>query len=346
MEEVKIWIVEGKHAVPLDSVGHTETEALLEDILVCNPNVLAEGLTLVGRQTRTTSGWLDLLGVDADGRLVVFELKRGTLNRDAVTQIIDYASALDEMDQIGELHEHIAEQSGTGGVQEIVDFEEWYGNNFDQSLDSLTPTRMFLVGLGIDETAERMVNYLFDHGLDISLLTFYGFIHDGKTLFARYVESKPPDTSIRRQQTTSVAERRRIFEERIAELGMLDTFNAIREMFREHFQYHFHFASRYRMSFNRDSLAYLFIEMDENSKSLKVGFHPRAVDLALEEFERLIAKDLPTERGPAQNATHTERVNYEVKFPLYTLEDWNNYKDELIKLTRSVYAAYQKKQSN
>ena len=50
--------------------------------------MLMPGLTLVGRQTPTGSGWLDLLGVDEDGKLVVFELKRGKLTREAVAQAI------------------------------------------------------------------------------------------------------------------------------------------------------------------------------------------------------------------------------------------------------------------
>ena len=38
---------------------------------------------------------MDLLGVDQDGRLTVFELKRGILTRDAVAQSLDYASDLE-----------------------------------------------------------------------------------------------------------------------------------------------------------------------------------------------------------------------------------------------------------
>ena len=83
------------------------------------------GLTLVGRQTPTEGGPLDLLGVDSDGKLAVFELKRGTLSRDAVAQIIDYASDLDSM-ELGALAEHISERSGEHGIAKIDDFEEWY----------------------------------------------------------------------------------------------------------------------------------------------------------------------------------------------------------------------------
>ena len=60
--------------------------------------MLMPDLTLVGRQTPAGGGALDLLGVDEDGRLVVFELKRGTLTRDAVAQVIDYCSYLESLD--------------------------------------------------------------------------------------------------------------------------------------------------------------------------------------------------------------------------------------------------------
>ena len=98
MEEIKLWTIDGSQINDLKPTGQTDTEKLLEDTLVNRPDLLLEDLTLVGRQTPTEGGPLDLLGVDGDGRLVVFELKRGTLSRDAVAQVIDYASYLDDMD--------------------------------------------------------------------------------------------------------------------------------------------------------------------------------------------------------------------------------------------------------
>ena len=82
MDEVKIWAIQDEsRAVALESKSQVDTEGLLEETLVANPNLLIPGLRLVGRQTPTEGGPLDLLGVDEDGRLVVFELKRGTLSR-------------------------------------------------------------------------------------------------------------------------------------------------------------------------------------------------------------------------------------------------------------------------
>ena len=76
MEDIKLWELDGSQATPLGSNNQLESEQGLEDTLVENPNLLIEGLTLVGRQTPTEGGPLDLLGVDGDGKLVVFELKR------------------------------------------------------------------------------------------------------------------------------------------------------------------------------------------------------------------------------------------------------------------------------
>ena len=78
----------------------------------------------------------------------LFELKRGTLNREAVAQVIDYASSLNVMD-MGRLVSHIEQRSGNLGIEKIVDFEGWYSNNWQaQDLESLMPPRMVSGGVG------------------------------------------------------------------------------------------------------------------------------------------------------------------------------------------------------
>ena len=194
MEETKIWEIEGSSATELDVANQLDTEEWFEDILTANPNMLKEGLRLIGRQTSTEGGRLDLLGVDTDGRLIVFELKREKVHREAVAQIIDYASSLDTMGA-DKLCHHIQEQSSKSGMTKIDDFEEWYKDFWkdselpEEGLESLTPPRMVLVGLGVDDSTERMVNFMASRGVDISLITFSGFVsYDGKTFLSRNVE--------------------------------------------------------------------------------------------------------------------------------------------------------------
>jgi hypothetical protein len=189
MEEIKLWkiVSEGekpKAATPVDKIAQPMTEKDFEDVLTATPDLLMPDLSLVGRQVETPSGWLDLLGVDEDGRLVVFELKRGHLRRDAVAQAIDYGSYLAGL-EAGELCGLI--NKNPDRVDD--DFAQWYQDNFpDRRLADIGGLRIVLVGLGVDEGAKRMVTFLARTDLDISLITFQGFKQGGDLLLARQVE--------------------------------------------------------------------------------------------------------------------------------------------------------------
>lgn len=208
MNKIQIWSVESNEggkllAKPVEALDNAETETKLEDILVRSPDFLADGLTLIGRQLPTGGGPLDLLGVDEDGQVVVFELERGTLTREAIAQVIDYASDLAETD-VDRLSELIEDHSGRDGIEKIEDFQDWYNENYPSraNLFSEKP-RMILVGLGADERAVRMVNYLADSGVEIQLLTFHAFQEDGKLFMARQIESIPPSTPTRVERDTA-----------------------------------------------------------------------------------------------------------------------------------------------
>ena len=124
MEDLGIWDVDEatKAAHRLETAGRADAEAVLEEVFVRNPSMLMPGLELIGRQLATANGSLDLLGIDSEGRLVVFELKRGTLTRNAVAQAIDYASWLDSLDD-DDLWTRIAENSRQDGIGHIENFE-------------------------------------------------------------------------------------------------------------------------------------------------------------------------------------------------------------------------------
>jgi hypothetical protein len=228
MEEIKIWKLDGTNhkpkAVPVAGISQTATEQLLEDVLTTSPDLLMPNLRLIGRQTETAGGPLDLLGVDEDGRLVVFELKRGTLTRDAVAQAIDYASFLADLEP-EELFRHISEQSGRGGTESISDFTQWYQTHFQRSALEIGSPRVVLVGLGVDERARRMVAYLAESELDISLITFHGFNQNGETLLARQVEVKPRPSGPTVKSTKQENQRR--LDQLLVGLGMKNQYEAL-----------------------------------------------------------------------------------------------------------------------
>lgn len=238
MDEIKLWRTDVERGLqPLDTVAQLETELQLEDILTAHPELLETDLQLIGRQTPAAGGWLDLLGVDRDGRLVIYELKRGALGRDAVTQVLDYASALTEMD-LDALAEHIAARSGEGGVQQISDFTEWYEGQFSD-LQQLLPPRMVLVGLDIDETALRIARFINGGPHDIEVVTFYGFRDGEGTLLARQLPVQRNEPSARRstRATMSIDERRKQLEQHLDDCGLRTRYEAVRDALHEQMPY-------------------------------------------------------------------------------------------------------------
>lgn len=342
MEDIKLWELDGTQATPLGSNNQLESEQGLENTLVENPNLLMEGLTLVGRQTPTEGGPLDLLGIDRDGRLVVFELKRGTLSRDAVAQIIDYASYLDDMG-LDALAAHISERSGMDGIDEIEDFQEWYDNQGHNELESLRPLRMFLVGLGADDRTERMVRFLAQNsGMDISLLTFHGFNYGGKIILAKQVEveagAEPDRRPARRRRTQ--AELDREFDENVAIHGVGELVDEVREMFKQNWP----------LSIESTGVHGLRIQLPEGSRkqyaridvwsegTVGLVFFSHTKALCLDEF-REPTKEIPYHTWP-KNREPLEDPKTEIQFRV-TPEVWETHKESLAALVQSLYAAWQ-----
>ena len=350
MDEIKIWALDGAQATPVSETNMMESEGRLEEALVNNPDMLMPELTLVGRQTDTEGGPLDLLGVDSDGRLVLFELKRGRLSRDAVAQIIDYASALNAMG-VDRLAAHIAERSGSGGIEKIDDFEEWHAENSDaDSLDALLPLRIFLVGLGVDDATERMVNFLASIGMDISLLTFQGFVQDGKTMLARQMRVAPDDDAVpsqpqpRKQRYVSVAERRERLYKRAEENNLLDVFNEAREMFRREFNHPsenpgtWGFAMALRLPGKRPRSFARVDVTNGNGGQIHIIFYGHGVELCRENFRPLLEEIRYKTWPPDRQNTPLVTPSSEIQF-LVNAEEWETHKDKLSLLTRAVYTS-------
>jgi hypothetical protein len=164
---------------------------------------------------------LDLLGIDREGRLVLFELKRGLLTRDAVAQVLDYGSFIERLDS-EEFASLIEKSSGRLGIDRIDDFADWYQGEFpDVAEPPPAEMSLVLVGLGSDERATRMVNYLAAAGLDVQVVTFQVFRAGDEILLARHVETV--DVTKRSDIGENTKEGNlRILRQRAAEHGVSD----------------------------------------------------------------------------------------------------------------------------
>jgi hypothetical protein len=66
------------------------TEKQFEDILAKYPEIIESGLTLIGRQVNISGKFIDLLFEDKRGDTLIVELKKGTVKREHIAQLLDY----------------------------------------------------------------------------------------------------------------------------------------------------------------------------------------------------------------------------------------------------------------
>ncbi len=345
MEEIGLWALEDSpdkqlSAVPVESISGLDKERILEDLLVKHPELLLPNLTIVGRQSRTATGWLDLLGIDGDGRLVVFELKRGALARDAVAQVIDYASDLAKLDVEG-LARHIEERSGTEGVDKLDDFEEWYQQQFPSlSPGSVLPPRMMLVGLGVDEPTERMTAFLADSGADVSLVTFHGFRYDGQTLLARQVRIEGPPKDPSGTADRRKPEKEKAFLATALQLGVSERTEEMRLFLNENLVSAYEYPGKNSMTFSlvgrsasgrptTQAVVSLYL-YDKAPGKVEVYFQPRVMRLARGQLMDL-QRSFP--EAVAKWGS--------IALPVTSDEEWELLKKELKPLLSDIVAAWQ-----
>ena len=347
-DDFGIWEVDEaeKTAHPLKTAGSAGTEALLEDILAQNPDMLMPGLKLVGRQLPAANGALDLLGVDSEGRLVVFELKREKLRREAVAQAVDYASWLDSLDD-AELGKLIAKYSGQRGIDKIENFEEWFDRKDNwKSLESLRPVRIVLVGLGADEPAKRMADWLAGQGVKIDLLTFMGYRHGDRMLLARQLESGDGASEVKKrdQDASRYAMKqerwREALDKEIDRHRMRDWWDSVLPVLARNFKQDpkagaaitFHTGKKLTLSGGAANATHK-IEIVGPGK-VRIIFFPAAVDLCLQEFEEL-KQAIPFECEQPTNAPTTERVS-EQWFCRLDEAGWREHRESIARLVRMV----------
>lgn len=157
-------------------------EQLLEEMIVKAPALLSDEWMLIGRQEDTGfGGRIDLLAIAPDASLVLIELKRDRTPRDVVAQAIDYAGWVEGLksEDIRAIYERFAP-----GRSLEQDFRERFGNGLDE--DALNQNHQIVVVAGsLDDSTERIINYLSARGISINVLCFEVFAHDGVQLLSR-----------------------------------------------------------------------------------------------------------------------------------------------------------------
>ena len=163
-----------------------ELESHLEDWLENSPVALVQDelILWIGRQTSATveDGTIfpDLLGVDAEGNLVIVELKRDQAPREVVAQLLDYAAWASDLSET-QIHEIAADYFQRSDECQERSFEDAFKNMFDiDETDELPPLnrklRLFIVAREIQVQLSRICRFLrTSYSMDISCVAVSKF---------------------------------------------------------------------------------------------------------------------------------------------------------------------------
>ena len=159
--EIKSWLISDGNLSPIKSSlvdsGRREKEDL-EQWIKSNPSVLGDDIAIIGEQIQTGSGYIDFLGIDNRGNIVIVELKRDKLPREVLSQAIDYASDVAgwDLDRFREICKTYTSQT----------FEDYFQQQFEaiaiEDLAINQAQRLLLVGFAVEESLSRMIEWLSD----------------------------------------------------------------------------------------------------------------------------------------------------------------------------------------
>jgi hypothetical protein len=182
-----------------------ETEERLEEILTKDISILDPNLLLIGRQVLTDYGKLiDLLAIDREGKLVVIELKKDKTPRDVVAQVLDYGSWIRglEDDDIAEIFVTFRKKYFSDAEPLSLDkafFEKFNTQELPESLNE--SHELLIVAAHLDDSTERIINYLTDNGFAINAV-FFRFFKDGDAEYlSRAWLIEPTEADVRTTET-------------------------------------------------------------------------------------------------------------------------------------------------
>ncbi|MGC9457128.1 MAG: hypothetical protein ACP5DC_06350 [Halothiobacillaceae bacterium] len=174
-------------------------EGLLEEQIMQDVSILNRDWLLIGRQVRTAFDKLvDLLAIDANGTLIIIELKRNKTPRDVVAQAIDYASWVVTLAdfQVIEIYQEFAERYGLPHPSLGEAFEAKFGVSLDDVALNESH-QLVVVATQLDASSERIINYLNEHAqLSINAMFFAAFEDAGNRYLSRAWMIDPDEPTV------------------------------------------------------------------------------------------------------------------------------------------------------
>ncbi|MCC7355209.1 MAG: DUF91 domain-containing protein [Anaerolineae bacterium] len=180
-----LWKVSGQDLEPVSGSTFADLklkEQSLEDWIERKPEVLGEPLLIIGRQVQATGveNRIDLLALDREGKIVIIEVKRDTVDAPVEFQALRYASALAHWS-----YESIKNQAESYYRDKDPNseprFQELVSNFLEEEVDLNEDQRIIIVGRNVHERLITVASWLLNHNVNVKIVEVSLFL-DGKTV--------------------------------------------------------------------------------------------------------------------------------------------------------------------
>jgi len=169
-------------------VAEKKLEKNLEEWIATDPNILGEPLFLIGRQVQVkeVKDRLDLLALDAYGKAVVIEIKRGSIKDPIDMQALRYASYLSRW-KFSDFEAVAKDYLGQSDVDFnfLEAYEQFCTDQLEDGEDIPTPNqdqRIILVGSQVRDKLGSVALWLREHKIDIKVIEVKVFKDEGALL--------------------------------------------------------------------------------------------------------------------------------------------------------------------
>jgi hypothetical protein len=158
-------------------------ESILEGWLESNPDGIVEDgpILIIGRQARTNlGGFIDLVGLDREGNVVVVELKRDRTPRDTIAQAIEYASFIERLDT-NQLEAMLKEYMNDESLNIAEYHRDYFEIGTDEAVAFNKNQHIVVVGQKITPEIRQTATFLRSKGFKVTCVEFTFFLAEGGT---------------------------------------------------------------------------------------------------------------------------------------------------------------------
>ncbi len=198
-----IWKI-GDHPHKLIPVS-IASESLLEEQIIADISLLNAGWMIIGHQVRIAfDKYIDLLAIGANGSVIIIELKQNKTARFVVTQALDYASWVVNIDdrKLVDIFFDFSKKRPLKEQSFNIAFKLKFGISFDD-VNYDVSHQMVIVAAEIDESSERIINYFNNTAKKPINAVFFTVFEDGGNQYLSRAWMIPPEETQERSISKS-----------------------------------------------------------------------------------------------------------------------------------------------